>query len=395
MLILTCRKSTRSLTSSAYDEVFENGRRYCDEVYYMPNDTTEHDRLNILHQIYLILLDNALTTAPISPSITRVLDIGAAPGDWAIAMGAKYPDAEIVASDISTYSLDATPPNISFEVFDAEDQWTYTEPFDLIHIRTLSGAFADWPALYEQAFQHLKPGGWLEIVDYWMKPTSDAFDGDSWFSMLNAAKIIAAETEGIPRGVAHLKPALFREAGFTDIRTRVFDVPLGTWPDDPKDKTLGKLWLIAVLEGLEASNMRPLTRFKGWTAVQVRDVCEKVKHEFLEEGEAGKARASTPFTFIAARKPEPRAGGKAGSGGGRAGRDGGGQSRRGEAGQSRGGESSRSDMLTGRAAWKARNQRRMEEVERRVEAMMREEEDRDEGEEDYGNMGVDFDAGPI
>ncbi|KAJ5540584.1 hypothetical protein N7494_005660 [Penicillium frequentans] len=54
-------KSTRSCTSQNLPHVEENGRRYCDENYFMPNDETELSRLNIVHQIYLILFEGRLT----------------------------------------------------------------------------------------------------------------------------------------------------------------------------------------------------------------------------------------------------------------------------------------------------------------------------------------------
>ncbi|KAJ5443553.1 uncharacterized protein N7458_007425 [Penicillium daleae] len=57
-------KSTRSYSSKSLQHIHENGRRYAEETYFMPNDEAELTRLNIVHQIYLILLDNTLTTAP-------------------------------------------------------------------------------------------------------------------------------------------------------------------------------------------------------------------------------------------------------------------------------------------------------------------------------------------
>ena len=59
--------------------------------------------------------------------------------------------------------------------------------------------------------------------------------------------------------------------------------------------------LIAVLEGLEAYGLRPLTTITNWTVDSVRDLCEKVKGEFLAS-EQMTARAR----FMTGRKPISR-----------------------------------------------------------------------------------------
>lgn len=49
------------------------------------------------------------------------------------------------------------PPNVSFQVDDIEDEWTYETPFDYIHSRYLAAAVRDWPRLVRQAFQSVDP----------------------------------------------------------------------------------------------------------------------------------------------------------------------------------------------------------------------------------------------
>ena len=56
-------------------------------------------------------------------------------------------------------------PNVEFIIEDAEDEWIGA-PYDYIHIRTLMGAIKDWPRLLTNAFNHLNPGGWIEICDF-------------------------------------------------------------------------------------------------------------------------------------------------------------------------------------------------------------------------------------
>ena len=46
------------------------------------------------------------------------------------------------------------PPNTTFEIDDMEDEWTYPDNhFDYIHMRSLSGSFADWDAVLARAYK--------------------------------------------------------------------------------------------------------------------------------------------------------------------------------------------------------------------------------------------------
>lgn len=65
------------------------------------------------------------------------------------------------------------PPNVQFEIDDAEQDWQYYTKFDYIHIRSMGGSISDWPRLMRQAYDNLHPGGWIEVVDFevWVCPT--------------------------------------------------------------------------------------------------------------------------------------------------------------------------------------------------------------------------------
>lgn len=273
----------------------------------MPNDEAEQTRLNITHQVCLILLDGNLINVPLAKKTARILDIGTGPGDWAIEMSAAYPGATIIATDIGVFDggLGSTIdlPNVSFQLDDARDEWTYHEPFDLIHLRGLAGAFSDWASIYKQAFRHLTPGGYIEITD--ADPAADSItfpdSGDSYLGIYASAMRSAAEASGHPRDLCHLVPDVLTKAGFSDVRIIERTIPVGLWPEGPREKTLGKMALIALLEGLEAYSMRHLTMTGNWTEDGVRDLCEKVKMELLATG-----RMACRVKTVTARKPFSR-----------------------------------------------------------------------------------------
>lgn len=275
----------------------------------MPNDDAEQTRLNIIHQAFLMLLDGELTKAPIPrDQPCRILDIGTGPGDWAVEMGEMYPNAQVIATDISVF--DAGPavlglPNVHFQLDDAEAaEWSYQEPFELIHFRGLAGAFHNWEAVYQQTFKSLRAGGYIEVVE--SEPGVDAIvfpdmDPNSYYNILASAMKSAATTSTTrtTNSRDHLQPSLLTAAGFVDVRAYDITVPLGTWPNnDSRQSTLGKMMLIAFLEGLEAQCLRPLTAMGNWTASNVRDICEKVKLEV-----AASRGATVSVRFVTGRKP--------------------------------------------------------------------------------------------
>lgn len=204
-------------------------------------------------------------------------------GVGAIAMAELYPNADVTGTDLSAIQPDAVPSNVFFEVDDAEEEWTFGQLFDLIHIRNLSGAFRNWPAIYGECYRHLKPGGYLEVIDFNHFETAEPIP-DSYIAIFAAAIREAAEKASRPLDLRHHGRAMLEEAGFRIVGRELLSLPVGTKHVDEAQKTIGKMWLLCLLEALEAVSMRLLTRELGWKAEDVRDLCQKVRQE-LTQGE--------------------------------------------------------------------------------------------------------------
>lgn len=296
-VLTSIRRSTRSLKSEAAEAILENGRYYCDEFYLMPCDEAEQTRLSITYQTYLFLLGKQITLGQVR-NPERILDVGTGTADWAIAAAERFPNAEIIGTDITTtLHPQAAPPNVSFELDDAQDEWTYNEPFDFIHLRELRGAFSDWGAVYAQVAEHLKAGGVVEVADHGMINLTNEPE-DSYLSIFSGALLSASEKAKTPLTFDHMKKAMFEKAGLSITKNKSFDLPIGPWSDDPRKKTAGKIALVAALEGLEAYSLRLLTRYQGWTEEEVRDMCGKVQAEMMEPD----AKPFVKIQFVVARK---------------------------------------------------------------------------------------------
>jgi hypothetical protein len=70
-------------------------------------------------------------------------------------------------------------------------------------------------------------------------------------------------------------------ARFIDPHVFKLMVPVGIWPQEAREKTVGKMAWISLLKGLEAKCLQNLTARGNWTAAEMRDLCGKVKEELM------------------------------------------------------------------------------------------------------------------
>lgn len=298
--------SSRTLYAEDIDYVVENGRRYCGD-YSMPNDVTEQTRQYVIHQVYLKLFDSRLTTVPLSHP-RYILDIGTGIGEWAIGIAENYPNCEVFGTDIAAIQpTDQVPFNVEFHIEDAEEEWIRpANTVDLVHIRNMAGAFRDWSFIYEQAFACIKPGGYIEILDFddhhGYKNFVSWFPEESAISIITSALRQASIIDGRPKGVEHMDRQLLLDAGFVDIQETSYDIPLGR-RENPK---FGEDWLFVCVTGVEATCLRLLTKHMGWDPDYVRGLCDEVSQELKKMAE-DPMRAKgfvVKLKVLVGRKPE-------------------------------------------------------------------------------------------
>jgi cyclopropane fatty-acyl-phospholipid synthase-like methyltransferase len=115
------------------------------------------------------------------------LDVGTGTGIWAIDFADEHPETAVIGVDLSPIQPVYVPPNLTFQVDDVEETWTYPEEFDFIYSRMMVGSLANVPRFIEQSFNNLSPGGYLEMVDlsYPIKTIDNTFPENSalskWF----------------------------------------------------------------------------------------------------------------------------------------------------------------------------------------------------------------------
>jgi SAM-dependent methyltransferase len=185
-----------------------------------------------------------------------VLDIGTGTGLWAIEFAEENPTTEVTGVDLSPVQPAFIPPNCQFLVDDIEYDWTY-QTFDYIHGRFLSMGIRDWPRVFQQSFQHVKPGGWVEYQEAELTFALDSTSLQPNPEMVALSDDVqeAALRIGVNIRQAHSWKESIEAAGFVNHRMQHMRWPLGDWSEDQKGKAIGKMNRLNLLNGIEGLSL--------------------------------------------------------------------------------------------------------------------------------------------
>ena len=240
----------------------------------MPNDAVEQERLDLQHAVFTMRLGGELGLAPISDP-QSVLDLGTGTGIWAIECALKYPSARVVGTDLSPIQPEYVPPNCSFEVDDAEDEWVYgggdgAGRFDYVHLRMMFHCFGDHRRVMRSALAHLRPGGYMEWQDWsCVLRCADGTMSGTALERWSRLYVEAGGRLGRDMLAPHKYKGWMAGAGFVDVVERRLAVPGNPWAKGRENKRLGSLQMSNFLDGLHAASMTLFTRGLGMTPEEV------------------------------------------------------------------------------------------------------------------------------
>ncbi|SPQ18285.1 794af904-952e-46b4-9478-2ab326c6bbf4 [Thermothielavioides terrestris] len=282
--------STASLASSILHYRTVHGRTYHASIgnadAWEPNDDMHAESMDIHHHMSTLMLGDKLFLAPIGPNPKRVLDIGTGTGIWAIDFADAYPGTEVIGTDLSPMQPAWVPPNVKWELDDANLDWTWGDnTMDFIHARMLVGNIVDWRKFYRDAFRCCKPGGWMESHEASLLWRSDVgIREDSamgqWGHVFQEAGRKIGRTFRLVDD--ELQQKYMAEAGFVDIVVKDIKCPSGDWPKDEKQKELGLFARLALLSDLNGYILHIWGSVMGWTPEEIAVYAAHMRRELSD-----------------------------------------------------------------------------------------------------------------
>ena len=278
--------STASLSSSIYSYQQAYGRTYhnhhSDNTYPFPVDVSELDRVDLFYHAIRLTLDDTIFFAPIERPIA-ILDVGTGTGIWAIDVADVHPGAEVIGIDLSPIQPGWVPPNLRFEIADADEEWTFAPRFDLVHTRVMNDlSLKSWPFFFQEAFKTSKPGGWVECQEFDYNCRSD----DNTMPENSSLQLWADEWSRAIQQIGlngFCRPEVveqqMRDAGFINITRRNFKLPIGPWPKDERLKEAGRLGLANLLYGVHGLSVKIFTSLLQYSIEQLEVLLAEVRKD--------------------------------------------------------------------------------------------------------------------
>ncbi|KAI9728205.1 MAG: hypothetical protein M1828_004666 [Chrysothrix sp. TS-e1954] len=185
-------------------------------------DVTDWCTFKDLQHITFRLFNGNIFTAQIPRDVKNVLDVGCGSGVWLRDFAEQYPQAQLYGVDVNPperSKFPAFPDNIAFKKGNIEDEWMFASdigPSDYIFCRLLMTSLRNWDFVFAQAYQHLKPGGIIEVQE----TVSDLFAEDGSTATTSPAirwhQVVRSvlEQNGVDPDVAKRLSPKLRNAGF-------------------------------------------------------------------------------------------------------------------------------------------------------------------------------------
>ncbi|KAK8064251.1 hypothetical protein PG996_008903 [Apiospora saccharicola] len=327
------RESTGSSIYEPDHVVGESGRRYHgykEGSYLLPNDEVRHTSPVAIEES--LLIDQLGQTR--SPRLPTCHDDPHT--RWQAGHGADRGNAQetranpgsyVVGTDLSKIQPEPEVPNCHFEKDDCEEDWLWDPNFDYIHIRQIVTGIRDPKRLFQQAYDNLLPGGWIEIQDGTMELDGEGVEDSQirkWFDYCAAG----ATAKGFDVRKAKNYRSWLKDIGcrfppsfsipvfliflnctgqgvlkltknsVTEIQAHRFEVPCSPWPKDPQAARIGAYQQQNMHDGLRGVSYL-LLRNAGMSPEEIEEFVRATKVELRE----GKVKGYSYFYVVYGRKP--------------------------------------------------------------------------------------------
>lgn len=274
------------------------GRRHvADAPYVLPSDDQEVSRLDFQHYMLRYALRGNYA-APIRQPAS-ILDVGSGTGRWALEMAQRYPNANVVGTDlvepkpesVSTIGLanGRIPDNYTFVPGNVLERLPFPDnAFDFVHMRLLLFAIAaeKWPAVAAELVRVTRPGGWVESVE-----TGPQQNGGPAMDTLVRWITEASVKRGVDPLLGPRVASFFAQAGLVNMTSRDVHLPVGRYGG-----RLGNMALVDVFGVV--TGVKPLVVAQGITDAHSYDAAVEQARADLDS-----YQCTLPFYIAYGQKP--------------------------------------------------------------------------------------------
>jgi len=164
---------TSSMRDKIYREEFGRNLNNYSDVYRLPADEEELERLDKQHSIMSELMGGKypapmLEVMADEPGETKAcLDLGCGSGNWIMDVARDFPNCIAVGTDLIPMQSLTMPPNVRSEVDDINlGLEHFYGDFNVVHARLISSGIRDYNLLIDQISRVLRPGGLINVSEF-------------------------------------------------------------------------------------------------------------------------------------------------------------------------------------------------------------------------------------
>lgn len=305
-----------SFQARAYKHEYGRGINNYSEVYRLPADDEELERLDKQHLLFQEIMGKYppplyQVMADDVPGETKAcLDLGCGSGSWIMEVARDFPHSSCVAVDLVPMQSPYMPENCRSEVDDINlGLEHFYGDFNVVHARLLSSGIKDYHGLIDQISRVLRPGGLVNILEFdfhaydanhrRIEVDTSTVAGPWWPRWLAFAELAIRNLGGDIDAATHLHEWISNHPAFEDVVYRDFYAPSCSWrSDDERMLHIGETMQEDILAFLKSSI--PLVQGSGVPEELATELRTNAEREILES----KSKNYIRLQYIYARKKQ-------------------------------------------------------------------------------------------
>ncbi|KAI0639896.1 hypothetical protein C8Q77DRAFT_1083515 [Trametes polyzona] len=293
---------TSSLRAASYRHEFGRGINNYSEVYRLPADDEEFERLDHQHIMFQEAMGRYPPCLPEvladdTPGVTKTcVDLGCGSGSWIIDVAKDFPHCSAVAVDLVPMQDVNMPPNCRSEVDDINlGLQHFYGAFNVAHARLVSSGIRDYAGLIDEMAQTLRPRGLIELSEFDFR----VYDADKqpilperleedtpWLARwMNMANVAVEQRGGEPGAANHLHRwvaghHLLEDAVYREVWFQTGPWKEGNDPETARENRIGAMMRDDILAFLKSG--RPLLLSNGLDISMVDELEQHAERELRE-----------------------------------------------------------------------------------------------------------------